>query len=236
MQTFGVKSAFAKEIALLALCSVLCCVAIVFLVLSMSSERWLIVTSNKEQSPAMPWTVIDLGLTGGIATVSQEALGSLSFSFSYDESDKYCPNQECHSLRVSGVVCIILLCLGLVSCFATLLLAIVVMLQLSHVLAEKGPFGPYVNYNQAWRNCMAASLSSIVGTVFTLVALLSWCLILKESQENIPDFHLGAIKWRIGWIWALNILVPVMMILSSVLICCVVHTTQQPFSGYSSIT
>jgi hypothetical protein len=71
--------------------------AIVFLVLSMSSERWLIVTSNKEQSPAMPWTVIDLGLTGGIATVSQEALGSLSFSFSYDESDKYCPNQVSRS-------------------------------------------------------------------------------------------------------------------------------------------
>ena len=183
----------------------------------------------------MPWTVIDLGLLGGVATVYQEALGSLSFSFSYEASEKYCPNQECHALHVSGIVCITLLCLGVVSCFATLLLAIIVMLQLAHLLAEKGPFGPYVNYNQTWKNCIGASVASIVGTVFTIVGLLSWCLIMKESQQKIPDFHLDGIKWRLGWVWALNFLTPVLMILSSILICYVVNMTQHPFSGYSSI-
>ena len=187
------------------------------MVLAMSSEHWIYVTSKQPPFPGAPWLTFDLGLLGGIATMhsqwfgkvsareprfllhvlpptdtpaavrppSRASQGSLSsVDFSYKDSSKYCPDNQCKSLEVAGLVCIILMSLSIAACFVAMIIELVVVLQLGSVLKEKGPFGPYVNYAKCHRNVIAASVSSILGTLFCVAAIAAWAGILMENQKK----------------------------------------------------
>jgi len=190
MQTFGVRSAYTKEVVLLLLAAVFTCASIVYMVLAMSSEHWIYVTSKQPPFPGAPWLTFDLGLLGGIATMHSQWFGKGSLSsvnFSYKDSSKYCPDNQCKSLEVAGLVCIILMSLSIAACFVAMIIELVVVLQLGSVLKEKGPFGPYVNYAKCHRNVIAASVSSILGTLFCVAAIAAWAGILMENQKNMPS-------------------------------------------------
>merc|ERR1712176_1236412 len=215
VHTFGVSRAFAKEVTLLLLALVAMAAAVVMVILSISSRHWLTVTSDKAPFPGMPWMVFELGLSGGIATMYQEMWNHQSRSsvgFNYHSTDKYCPNDACHALYVAGTVALTFLSLAVVSGFLACMLLVVVTLQLSHLLAEKGPFGPYVNYQRCWKNCVAATVTSALGAALAATAVAAWSGVMFEStKDSIPDFGKpGAIRWRLGWVWILNLLAPML--------------------------
>ena len=238
VRTFSVSRTFAKEILLLIICSIITSISIVMMVLSMSSKHWLTVRPSKSPVQGMPYLVFELGLTGGIATLYQEFWDHVSHSsiaFEYRNTDKYCPNNECHALFVGGIVASVFLSLSVAASFVTLLMTIVNMLQLSHLWAEKGPFGPYVNYTRCWKNCIYTSIFSMLGTAFAVVAISAWSgIMFRSTEDNIPDMP-GGIKWNFGWVWILLLLIPLLMGISSFLHLKVVNAQHPGLTGYTSI-
>ena len=336
MKPMGVRSAFAREIVLLGAAALMCATSIVCMVLSLSSNEWLRVSSQKAPFPGAPWLSFDLGLTGGVATMHQQWTPKReswsSVGFKYADSSKYCPDGQCEALYYAGIVAIVLMSLAVGACFAAMIIEVTVMvsppkpstlstlalslthasfllpplsllpqLQLGNVFVERGPFGPYVNYQRCWRNCVAASVSSSLGFAFSVAASASWGGIMYDHQANmpggllgagagggasadaastslalpgnwpipdfsggggskwwpipdfsgggagggghtwpIPDFHGGGgasshIEWHLGWVWALNIIVPLLMIGATSVVSYTAKMSSHPFTGYSSI-
>lgn len=163
--------------------------------------------------------------------------------FSYDDSDKYCPNDTCHALRSAGITCIIVLAMAIVSAFVSFLVASLVALQLGKVIFERGPFGPYIDYGRCWRNCIAACISSAMACIFCLIAIVLWAVLIKESAPStsnifygdIPIFGIKAAEYKLGWIWTLNLLAPIAFAFAAVLLGFLTHSTRAPSTRYLSI-
>merc|ERR1712216_168867 len=132
MKPMGVRSAFAREILLLGTASLMCATSIVCMVLSLSSNEWLRVSSEKAPFPGAPWLSFDLGLTGGGATMHQQIFKRESWSsvgFKYADSSKYCPDGQCEALYYAGIVAIVLMSLAVGACFAAMIIEVTVMVN-----------------------------------------------------------------------------------------------------------
>jgi len=241
-ETFGVRSAFTKEITVLLLCALITATATVATVLSMSSKNWVILSSKKPPLPAMPWLTFELGLLGGSATIHQPTydhhVSTASIPFSYTRIGKYCPTtdggNQCENLYAAGVSAIVLMSLSVAANFVAILAMIIVALQLSNVLASSGPLGRYVDYGKCQRNAVAAGLSSMLGAGFLVSGITAWTIIMARN-ETAPA-GIDTVGWRPGWVWALLTISPLLMIGSTALTWMTANISRHPFTGYSSIS
>ena len=131
---------------------------------------------NGKQAPARPRARAPAG-PGSIGRPLTSSFPFLSVGLSFPV---YFTKDACHALFVAGTIALTFLSLAVVSGFCSAMLLVVVALQLSHLLAERGPFGPYVNYARCWRNCIAGTNKKKIKCQ----------LFSKSFQRNRSHFHL----------------------------------------------
>lgn len=207
------QSRVRSAIILMTCASTVVAAAMVLLILAMTDRHWVVCTSKKSSPPSVvPSVTVYLGLLGGIFEMEQSFFGKVKTPFSFQDTDKYCHDDQCHRLYVAGCLCTTILSLALVSAFCSIVLGTAVQLQLLQVWTEEGPFGTYVSTARCLRQCVSACVASVTSFWLAIAAMVVEALVLHGAggggddgapSWDVPSFGLKKPVLTLGWVWFL---------------------------------